>query len=104
MRSARDPSPRRATTTTCPSSATTSRWLDEDLRRGDFDHGSFGSLGLALGDLRAHPSLAELATNHGVHQAIRRVDQLRADYADLTRERPVEKRATAAQDDMVASA
>ena len=64
-------------------------WLDEDLQRVEFDHGSFGSLGLVLGDLRAHPALAHLAANHGIHQAVRHVDQLRADYADLTREASV---------------
>ena len=64
-------------------------WLDEDLAGGEFDHGSFGSLGLVLGDLRTHPSLDELAANHGIHQAIREADRLRADYADLTREAPV---------------
>lgn len=64
-------------------------WLDEDHTAGEFDHGSFGSLGLVLGDLRTHPSLTELVANHGIHQAIRAADRLRADYADLTRESPV---------------
>ena len=67
-------------------------WLEEDLQDGEFDHGSFGSLGLALGDLRPHPALHGLAANHGLQLAIRAVDQLRADYADLTREAAVTRR------------
>ena len=62
-------------------------WLEEDLRHGEFDQGTFGSLGLALVDLRPHPSVIELSANHGLRLAIRAVDQLRADYADLTAER-----------------
>ena len=68
-------------------------WLAEDLGRGEFDHGSFGSLGLTLGDLRPHPALQTLAANHGLQLAIRAVDRLRADYADLTREAAVTRRA-----------
>lgn len=67
-------------------------WLDEDLATGGFDHGTFGSLGLALGDLRAHPGVDDLAANHGIRQAIRTVDRLRADYADLTREHNMTRR------------
>lgn len=67
-------------------------WLEEDLHRGEFDHGSFGALGLTLGDLRPHPGLSGLAASHGIHQAIRAVDQLRADYADLTRDAAVTRR------------
>lgn len=58
-------------------------WLAADLERAEFDAGSFGALGLALGELRAHPAVTERAGNHGIHRAIAAVDHLRADYAEL---------------------
>lgn len=58
-------------------------WLAADLERAAFDAGSFGALGLALGELRSHPAVTERAGNHGIHRAIAAVDQLRADYAEL---------------------
>ena len=78
-------------------------WLDEDLQSGEFDHGTFGSLGLALGDLRAHRGVEALAANHGVHQAIRDVDRLRADYADLTREHAVTRRSPEREDEQASN-
>ncbi|GAA5175022.1 hypothetical protein GCM10023321_80130 [Pseudonocardia eucalypti] len=58
-------------------------WLGADLERAEFDAGSFGALGLALGELRTHPAVTERAGNHGIHRAIAAVDQLRSDYAEL---------------------
>uniref|UniRef100_UPI0004912989 hypothetical protein n=1 Tax=Pseudonocardia acaciae TaxID=551276 RepID=UPI0004912989 len=59
-------------------------WLAEDLSTDAVTDGTFGALGLVLGELRAHPTATEAPANHGIHQAIRAADRLRADYANLT--------------------
>lgn len=59
-------------------------WLAEDLADDAVADGTFGALGLALGELRGHPVVTAAPTNHGIHQAIRAADRLRADYAALT--------------------
>jgi hypothetical protein len=58
-------------------------WITEDSETG-VDHGTFGSIGLALGELRTHPEVTALARHHRIHRAIAAADRLRADYAALT--------------------
>jgi hypothetical protein len=58
-------------------------WLTEDLDASDFDDGTFGALGLVIGELRGHPYVADRSENHGIHQAIATVSQLRADFGGL---------------------
>jgi hypothetical protein len=62
-------------------------WLTEDLTANEINTGIFATLGLILGELRADPAVTERAGNHGIHQVIATVDQLRADYATLTQDR-----------------
>ncbi|HZZ48231.1 MAG TPA: hypothetical protein VFE65_15225 [Pseudonocardia sp.] len=57
-------------------------WLGEDLEEG-IDPGTFGTLGLALGELRTRPEVLTLPRNHGLRLAIGAADRLRADYAEL---------------------
>lgn len=57
-------------------------WVQEDLP-DDVDDGTFSAVGLALGELRAHPEIICRAGNHGIHQAIAAADRLRADYGEL---------------------
>lgn len=56
-------------------------WLAEDLAGDAVTEASFGALGLVLGELRSHPVVAAQPANHGIHQAIRAADRLRAEYA-----------------------
>ncbi|MGH3715429.1 MAG: hypothetical protein ACRDT4_18485, partial [Micromonosporaceae bacterium] len=58
-------------------------WLADDLTGDAVTEGTFGALGLALGELRGHPVVAARPANHGIHQVIRAADRLRADYASL---------------------
>ena len=58
-------------------------WITEDTENG-VDHGTFGSIGLVLGELRTHPEVTALARHHRIHRAIAAADRLRADYAALT--------------------
>jgi hypothetical protein len=58
-------------------------WLAEDIEAGQVDPGTFGTLGLVLGELRTHPVVATLSANHGLRVALAAADQLRADYAEL---------------------
>jgi hypothetical protein len=62
-------------------------WLAEDLATNEIGTGVFATLGLILGELRTAPTVTERAGNHGIHQVIATVDQLRADYAALTQDR-----------------
>jgi hypothetical protein len=58
-------------------------WLAEDLDASQLDPGTFGVLGLVLGELRVHPEVTALPRNHGLRMAIAAADRLRADYAEL---------------------
>lgn len=58
--------------------------LERHRRRGGYADPTFGAVGLALGELRLHPAVTELARNHGIHRAIAAADRLRADYAALS--------------------
>lgn len=59
-------------------------WLAEDLASEAVTDGTLDALGLVRGELRCHPVVAAQPVNHGIHQAIRAADRLRADYAALT--------------------
>lgn len=50
---------------------------------GDYSPATFGALGLALGELRFHPAVEELARNHGAHQAMAAADRVRARFGAL---------------------
>lgn len=63
-------------------------WLVDDLKVGHVGTGTFGTLGLVLGELRAHSAVTGQPANHGIHRAIRAGDQLRASYAELTPDMP----------------
>lgn len=58
-------------------------WLAEDLATDDLDPATIATLGLALGELRTHPALTALPTNHGLRRALATADELRSDYAAL---------------------
>jgi hypothetical protein len=58
-------------------------WLTEDLDALDFDGGTFGALGLVIGELRSHPYVADRSRNHGIHQVMATINQLRADFGEL---------------------
>ena len=74
-----------ATTMTYPGSATT--WLGSMTTALPASSTTAASppSGWPSATCGATPSVAGLVPNHGVHQAIRTVDRLRADYGDLTR-------------------
>jgi hypothetical protein len=58
-------------------------WLAEDLTAAALNPGTFGVLGLALGELHTHPGVTALPRNHGLRRALAAADHLRADYAEL---------------------
>ena len=51
-------------------------WITEDTVRG-VAHGTFGSIGLVLGELRSRPAVTALARQHGIHRAVAAADRLR---------------------------
>uniref|UniRef100_UPI003F491B0E hypothetical protein n=1 Tax=Pseudonocardia sp. CA-138482 TaxID=3240023 RepID=UPI003F491B0E len=71
--------------------------IDPDLNPDGIRPDTMATLGLALGELRDHPTLAATAANHGLRHALAAADQLRATYAEQAgaagyrRPRPAEK-------------
>ena len=60
-------------------------WITEDLAGKGVDHGTFGSIGLVLGELCPRPTVTALPRQHGLRRAIAATDRLRADYAAVER-------------------
>jgi hypothetical protein len=58
-------------------------WLAEDLTAAALNPGTFGVLGLALGELHTHSGVTALPRNHGLRRSLAAADHLRADYAEL---------------------